>query len=344
MEVIQSSANVRVAFSELIDLANERVGGQVLHANDDFFAEKENLIKAAAPVFIADKYTDLGKWMDGWESRRKRSVGYDHCIIKLGLPGEIHGLNINTAFFTGNYPEYASVEGCELNEEASAEDLQRASWQLLLPKSALSGGSQNFFPVIYRGRCTHLRLNIFPDGGVARLRVHGEVRPAKSKLQGLVDVAAASTGGIVVTANDMYFGQKDNLIYPGRAVHMGEGWETRRKRGPGHDWIIVKLAGPAKLQKIEVDTHHFKGNFPDRCSVEGLVSLENFLPCDFRDRSGLEWQTLLGETKLQADHSHVFSKELKSIDRAYTYLRVNIYPDGGVSRLRVWGTLEKTVG
>jgi allantoicase len=335
MDVINANANVKVAFTECVDLANEKLGGRVLFANDDFFASKDNLVKAAAPVFIADKYTEFGKWMDGWESRRKRVAGYDHCIVQLGLPGEIDGVNIDTSFFTGNYPEYASLEASELENG----DYKNAQWTEILAKSALAGGSHNFFPIKSKNRWTHLRLNIFPDGGVARLRVHGRVKPHAHQLKGEIDLAALATGGVVITANDMYFGPKDNVIYPGRATHMGEGWETRRKRGPGHDWLILKLAGKGKIKRIEVDTNHFKGNFPDRCSVDGLSLNENLLPCDFRDRKDLPWTPIMSEAKLQGHHIHQFEKELANLQQAYTYLRLNIFPDGGISRFRVWGSL-----
>lgn len=342
MIVTQSSAPGRVPFIELIDMASAKVGGKVMYANDDFFAEKENLIKPEAPIFIAGKYTDNGKWMDGWESRRKRVPGYDHCIVKLGLPGSISGVNIDTSFFVGNYPEYASIDACEMPADASLEAVQKANWTPILVKSPLNGGTQNYFSIANGARFTHLRLNIFPDGGVARLRVHGVVKPLAEDLKGTIDVAAAANGASVVTCNDHFFGAKEHLIYPGRAEHMGEGWETRRKRGPGFDWIIVKLAGNAKIKKIEVDTHHFKGNFPDMCSIDAVqLSDAQMLACDFRDRNDIKWTEVLPKMKLQADHKHVFEKELiaAATGNKYNYIKLNIYPDGGVSRLRIFGVI-----
>ncbi len=329
-----------VPFLDLLDLACEKVGGRALETNDDFFAPKENLLKAPAAIFIPDKYTDQGKWMDGWESRRKRGVGpgndHDWCIIQLGLPGVIRGLNVDTAFFTGNYPEYCAVDACESTSQPGAN----AKWTELLTKSKLRGGTENLFPIADNRRWTHLRLRIFPDGGVARLRVHGEVMPDLKALQakGAVDLAAAENGGTVVTCNDMFFGQKDNLILPGLAQTMGEGWETRRRRGPGHDWIIVKLAAAGKIQKIEVDTSHFKGNFPESCAIEGCVyPARDLLASDFRDRTDLTWQEILPRTKLKANTQHYFEKELASVAAKFDYIRLNIYPDGGISRLRVYG-------
>jgi allantoicase len=336
---------IHVPFTELIDLACESVGGQALATNDDFFAEKENLLKAAGPVFILGKYTENGKWMDGWESRRKRGMGpgndHDWCVVKLGLPGVIRGLNVDTAHFLGNYPEYCSVSAYTGTGAVSPTSVQ---WEEILPKSKLQGGTSNYFPIADTRRWTHLLLNIYPDGGVARLRVHGEVLPDQGLLKGPVDLAAAENGGVVVTCNDMFFGQKDNLIMPGRAKTMGEGWETRRKRGPGNDWIILKLAAAGKIQKVEVDTNHFKGNFPESCSIEGCAfPPRDLLPADFRDRTDLMWQEILPRTKLKAHFQHFFEKELHDVaaQQKFDYIRLNIFPDGGISRLRVIGAAEK---
>jgi allantoicase len=329
---------MHVAFADLIDLAARKVGGQALLANDEFFAPKEAMLEPGRGVFIADKYTERGKWMDGWETRRKRVPGYDWCIVKLGLPGAIHGIDVDTHHFIGNFPEYASLDACEVDGDPSAESLAEdvSRWTELVPKQRLRGGSRNLFAVANERRFTHVRLNIYPDGGVARLRVHGQVLPDWHALKkaGLVDLAAAAHGGSVVTCNDQFFGTKDNLIFPGRAANMGEGWETRRKRVPGFDWIVVKLATAGTLRRAEVDTHFFKGNFPDRCSLEGIFLEEPLL--DFANATHLKWKELLPQSKLQADHCHVFDTELKDVG-PITHVRLNIFPDGGVSRLRLFG-------
>ena len=339
MRDLSSNSPVRVSFSELVDLASEIFGAKVIEASDDFFSPKEDLLKAEPAVFIADKYTENGKWMDGWESRRKREKGFDWLTLKLGLAGEIHGVNVDTSFFTGNFPEYVSIEGIEMPSNDSEQDLEGIKWVDLLEKAPVHGGSQNYFAISSRQRVTHLRLNIFPDGGVARLRVHGVVRPSAEQLKGTIDLAAIEKGARVVCASNVYFSPKDNLIVPGTARHMGEGWETQRRRGPGHDWIIVKLAGKARIRKIEVDTHHFKGNFPDTCSVDGLLGAENLLPCDFRDNETLSWLPLVERSQLKAHSKKEFSLTPKTPSEAYNYLRLNIFPDGGVSRLRVLGEL-----
>ena len=351
-------ANFYIPFTDKIDLACEDVGGRVIQASDDFFAEKENLLKAEAPVFIADKYTERGKWMDGWESRRKRTPGHDHCIVRLGLPGRIHGFDIDTAFFTGNFPEYAAIEALESNNpDATAAELSKneTSWVTLVPKTRLQGGSHNIIPVTTGGengshagrRFTHLRLRIYPDGGVARLRVFGDVMPDWKALQASksptskspIDVAAAANGATVIASSDSYFGPKDNLIKPGRAKTMGGGWETRRRRGAGSDWIVVRLGCTSFIDKIEIDTHHFKGNFPDTCSMEACRFPErDLLPCDLRDRDDLKWTEILPRTKLAADTAHAFEAgQLKTTKEPVDYIRLNIFPDGGVSRLRIWG-------
>lgn len=337
---------VRVAFTELTELAAEAVGGRVLACSDDFFAPASGLLKPGRGVFIAEKFTPRGKWMDGWESRRKREPGHDWCLLRLGLPGVIRGLDIDTNHFTGNYPAYARVEVCEAAPGATPAILARAAWRELVPKSTLTGGSRNLFAAYDASRATHLRLHIYPDGGVARLRVYGEVRPDwKALVKGKreLDLAAVVNGGSVVTCNDMFFGPKDNLILPGRAATMGGGWETRRKRVPGNDWIVVRLARPGRLSKAQVDTNHFKGNFPDSCSIDACMlrgpdGADVFEPgCDLqrgKDR-GPAWEPVLGPTKLKAHARQLF--KLGGHGKTFSHIRLNIFPDGGVSRLRVYG-------
>lgn len=329
------------AFAGLIDLAAEKVGGQALLASDEFFAEKENLLKPGRGIFIADKYTENGKWMDGWESRRKRVPGFDWCIIKLGIPGYIKGVDIDTNFFLGNHPPYASIQACYLEEEPSLDQLEKLEWTEILAKSPLNPGSQNLFAVNENNKpWTHLKLNIFPDGGVARLKVYGDVYidPSKNKAGETMDLAALVNGARVVLANDMFFGSKDNLIGPGRAKNMGDGWETKRKRIlPGFDWAIVRLAAPGEIKKILVDTNHFKGNYPDMCSIEGCYR-PDLADNELTDPS-IEWTEILPKTKLQAHTEHFFEEEIKS-DMTFTHVRLNIFPDGGISRLRLFGVAK----
>ena len=330
-----------MSFTDLVDLASEKLGGAVLVANDEFFAPKENLLKASAPVFLEGEYTDRGKWMDGWETRRRRSPGFDWCIVRLGLPGIIRGVVVDTSYFRGNYPEHFSLEG--INEPAlpTIAELTNSNvdWQPLLPELPLAGDSQNQFPVESTDRITHLRLRIFPDGGVARLRVYGEVVPDLEQLRrtgGLTDLAAVENGGRVVSCSDMFFGHRHNLIMPGRAANMSDGWETKRRRGPGHDWAIIKLGLLGLIKRVEVDTSHFKGNFPESCSLEACHA-KDLSNEELADLS-LQWSNVLTRTLLQAHTRHVFEQELLDAGLV-THLRFNIFPDGGVSRLRVYGTL-----
>jgi len=328
-------------FAGLVDLASEKIGGKTLLASDEFFAAKENLLKEGRGIFIPGKFTENGKWMDGWESRRKRVPGHDWCIIKLGVPGFVKGLDIDTNHFIGNYPPYASVEGCLLDEVADTEKYlsDKMVWTEILPKSSLSGGSQNFFPVENEKHFSHIRLNIFPDGGVARFRVYGKVfRQWKQGLQNeMTDLAALVNGGRVLICNDMFFGSKENLISPGRSSNMGDGWETKRKRFPGHDWVILKLAAAGEIKKIIVDTNFFKGNYPDSCSIEGCY--ETDAADDSLTDPKIHWKELLPKVKLKGHFENVFLSEIKNAGHL-THVRLNIFPDGGVSRLRLFGIPE----
>lgn len=310
-------------FDDLVDLASERLGGSVLYATDDFFAEKENLVKQAVPVWKEHEYTDRGKWMDGWESRRKRAAGHDYAIVRLGAPGVIRGIVVDTSFFRGNYPSHCSLEACFASPEAQVGAL--TDWIEILPKSELKGDSLNELPIESPYAFTHLRFHIYPDGGVARLRVYGDVVPEWHREGGLnreLDLAAVEHGGRVLTCSDMFFGRKHNLIMPGRAHNMSDGWETRRRRGPGNDWVIVQLATEAVVRRVEIDTSHFKGNYPDTCSI------------DSDDRE------ILARTKLLPDTRHVFVDEIEDVGPV-TQVRLNVFPDGGVARLRVYATASE---
>jgi allantoicase len=328
------------SFSELVDLAAERLGGAVIAANDEFFAPKESLLRPSAPEWREGEYTDRGKWMDGWETRRRRTPGYDWCLIRLGVPGVVRGVVVDTSFFRGNFPESCSVEGCDVEGIRPPEQLldQSVEWVELVEKTKLKGDTRNEIAVKSDVRVTHLRLNIFPDGGVARLRVHGEARPRWELMGGgPVDLASAEHGGRVLAASDMFFGHRHNLIMPGRSTHMGDGWETKRRRGPGHDWLVLQLGAPGVIERVEVDTDHYKGNAPASCMVESVdaggdsdVSVETLTD---------KWRPLLALTTLQPHARHIFANELQKAGRS-THVRLSIYPDGGIARLRLFGVPE----
>jgi len=330
-------------FTKYIDLAAERLGGRVIAANDEFFAPKENLLKAGAPAWIADKYTDVGKWMDGWETRRRRTPGFDWCIVKLGLPGIIHGAIVDTTHFKGNFPEQCELESCAADGDPCIEQLtgNATTWSTLLLKSPLSGDTQNRFAISSANRATHLRFKIYPDGGVARLRVHGEVLPdwvAIGRNEDEIDLAAVEHGGLVIDSSDMFFGSRNNLILPGRSTGMHDGWETRRRRGPGHDSCILRLGAAGAVCRVEVDTSYFKGNFPDSCSLD-VCSAEREVT-DPGALAALPWKEILPNSKLKADSLHVYKKEILNAAEV-THARFNIYPDGGVARLRIFGKLAR---
>lgn len=322
-------------FTKLTDLAAERLGGKVLYATDDFFAEKENLIKPGRGIFITDKYTDRGKWMDGWESRRKRVPGHDWAIVQLATPGIIKGFDIDTNFFLGNHPPHASVEAVYIKDASSITDWEGQAWEEILPKSYLDAGSQNFYECVSSKVFTHLRLHIYPDGGVARFRVYGTVSKNWEEVSAEqeTDLASALEGAQPLCCNDMFFSHMQNLIMPGRGINMGDGWETKRNRTPNNrDWVIVKLATPGTIHKILVDTCHFKGNYPDRCSIEACMSSND--EAVMNDKA--MWQTILPEQKLSADAEQFFEKEIAA-KPVCSHIRLNIFPDGGVSRLRLFG-------
>jgi allantoicase len=325
-------------FLDLIDLASERFGAAVVAANDEFFAPKDNLIKPEPPQWREGEYTERGKWMDGWETRRRREAGDDWCIIRLGVAGIVRGVDVETTHFKGNFPEACAIDVANLSSDVglTGDAASDTRWTGILPRTPLLGDAHNLFAVGAASAATHVRLRIFPDGGVARLRVYGDVVPDWGRLRrrGEIDLAAAEHGGIVVACSDMFFGSRHNLIMPGDARNMGDGWETKRRRGPGHDWTIVRLGTPGTISRVDVDTRHFKGNAPGACSLEAC-SLEGAAP-DLVTGAGVEWRELLPRRPLQPHLRHTFDDDVQAIGDV-THARFNIFPDGGVGRLRLFG-------
>jgi allantoicase len=327
----------------LADLAAKRLGGMVLAASDEFFAPKERLLEPAPPVFMAGRYTDRGKWMDGWETRRRRDPGNDWALVRLGLPGVVRAVRVDTTHFRGNHPAACSLFGIAGDPDAAPDSLlsDDAAWVELLAPHPLEPDAQHRIAVEPALRVTHVRLWIHPDGGVARLRVLGEPMPDLRQLagRGSLDLAAAAAGAEVVACSDMAFGSSRNLLLPGDAVDMGDGWETRRRRGPGHDWAVVRLAAEGTVDRVEVGTTHYKGNYPDRCSVEATRQPEAG-PGEPSDRDG-DWWTLVPETRLGPHRQHVFTVfAADAAARPATHVRLSIHPDGGISRLRVIGQVS----
>jgi allantoicase len=320
-----------------VDLAQPRLGSEVVHATDDFFADKARLIDPEEPVFIPGKYDENGKWMDGWESRRKRVPGHDWCIVRLGVPGLVAGFEIDTRHFTGNYPPGAEIEVCRSDENIPGDE---ADWTRVTERLPLRGDDRAYVAVEHGSPVTHVRLHIFPDGGVARLRVWGKIAKDWSKVgpDERLDLLAMENGGRGIIANDEHYGRVGNLTAPGRGVNMGDGWETRRRREPGHDWAILELGAPGRIDEIVVDTAHFKGNYPDRCFIQ--ASAEAAGPPEEMAADSESWPVLLPERKLEADKVHVF-REVPADLGPVRFVRLNIVPDGGVSRLRLFGRVAR---
>jgi allantoicase len=318
-----------IDFTALPDLASQRLGGGVVWANDEFFAAADSLVDPAPPVFQPNSFGPKGQIYDGWETRRRREPGHDHAVVRLGAPGVVRGVIIDTAYFTGNYPPYASVDGCGVDGYPSPAELADEPWFPLLSRVELAGDTRNAFTVDGQQRVTHVRLSIYPDGGVARLRVHGEVVP-DPRLLGLtpLDLAAIENGGRVMECSNMFYGSPNNLLMPGLAGTMGEGWETARRRDAGNDWVLVRLAAPGRIRLAELDTSHFKGNAPGHAALRAIDARVG----GFDDADA--WFDLLPHTRLQPDTRHRFG--VPSAPEA-THVRLDVFPDGGMARLRLFG-------
>lgn len=309
----------------MTDLISTTVGGRVVAFNDEFFAEAENLLKTAEPEWKEGLYTDRGKWMDGWETRRRRDEGHDWCILALGIPGRIRSVIVDTSYFTGNFAEAFSLDGCGVGID---DRLDGAVWVELIPRSPLEGDATAVFEIDDDHRVTHLRLNIFPDGGVARLRVDGDPIPSKDDVcpdGDLADLASSIVGGEALDASDVHYSAPSNLLRPTDPAGMWDGWETKRRRGPGHDWATFRLGLPGTIELVEVDTRHFKGNSP------GWVSIH--LSSD-----GETWEEAVTKAPVVAHSINVVRLPEPS---AASHVRLDLHPDGGVARLRVRGIPER---
>ena len=324
-------------FEKFVNLADERLGSKVISVTDEWFAAASRMLQPTPAVWKEGVFDDNGKWMDGWESRRKRFEGYDHAVIRLGVPGSIKGVDIDTSFFTGNFPPSASLDGCFVAEGDPSDDTQ---WTEVLSSVELQGNSHHYHEISDERPYTHLRLNIYPDGGVARLRVYGiPFRDwAKQNPDEQVDLAAALNGGRALACSDEHFGRMSNILNPGRGVNMGDGWETGRRRTPGNDWVIVALGHAGIVEKIVVDTLHFKGNYPESCNIQAAF-VKGGTDSQIATQS-LYWRELLPSQKLQMHNEHTFIEQIRELG-PITHVRLNIFPDGGVSRLRLFGKLAR---
>lgn len=319
-----------------VNLASAGLGASIGGVTDEFFAASSRMLSDAPPSFDPDKYDDHGKYMDGWETIRRRHGGHDHAIVKLAAPGVIHGFDVDTSFFTGNFPPACSIEACNVKGEPG----EATAWSEILGVNALSASAHHFFSCDSQSTWTHVRLHIYPDGGIARLRIYGTPWLDRQDLVGqTLDLASALNGGRVIAYSDAHYGAFQRMLSPGRGINMGDGWETRRRRTPGNDWIIVALGARGTIDKIEVDTGFYKGNYPDKVSIQaadlapGFEALESAVVT-----SSMFWEEILPPHPLGPDAIHTFSDVIAS--GPTTHVRVNIYPDGGISRLRFFGTLS----
>lgn len=392
----------RPEYSTLTDLASTAIGGRIIFASDEWFAPAAMFLSPDPPVFKEGLFTEYGKWMDGWETRRKRVPGHDWCVLQLGVPGTVYGFEVDTAFFTGNNVPAISIQGADLPDgldlpaevidgatgavmntgmmgtaatprqiELVGEAVDRLAFRDLLPRSPLRPGypetRTHFFAASSPGRVTHLKVNYFPDGGVARLRVFGEVAaPLLRSPKQRVDFASALNGGAALCWSNEHFGTPSNTLLPNQAPDMGNGWETARNPqrpailelgSEGYvdfsyskDWFVMRLGARSSIGEVEVDTNHFKGNFPESaiievCDLPEILALpileqkKKFENGAFRD--GLAWKPLLRRTKMQPHmQQHFYEGDEKApLERVgpATHVRLTIFPDGGVSRLRMHG-------
>ncbi|CAM5711715.1 allantoicase [Streptomyces microflavus] len=329
-------------FTELVDLADRRLGAGVIAANDEFFAQRENLLLRERAVFDPEHFGHKGKIMDGWETRRRRGTDASHpfpapedrdwAIVRLGAPGIVRGLVVDTAHFRGNYPQRVSVqatavEGAPSPEELLADDVK---WEEILPPTPVRGHAANAFEITGGRRYTHLRLCQHPDGGIARLRVHGEVVPDPAWIAalGTVDLVSVLNGGTYEDASDRFYSSPTQIILPGTSRKMDDGWENRRRRvRDTNDWVRFRLPAQGAVRAVEIDTAYLKGN------SAGWIALQG------RNGDTGEWFEIIPRTRLQPDTLHRFVLRAQAV---VTHVRLDAFPDGGVARMRLHGSFTES--
>ena len=332
-----TEAPLAESFNAVVDLASRWLGGSVMAASDESFGEKENLLVPTPADFTPGNYGHSGEIVDGWETKRRREPGHDWALIRLGAAGVITAVDVDTSFFTGNFPTTCRIEAAGFEGYPGVKDLQSpaAEWIEILAEVPLKGDAHNHFPINDRRRFTHLRLSAFPDGGIARLRVMGHILPDPRLISGMtIDLASQDHGGQVISSTDGFYTSAAMLNRPDKARTMGEGWETRRRRDGGNDHAILRLALPGHVRMVEIDTAHFKYNASAMIQFAGAVGTEGTLAKD------LIWVPLTGRLTLQPDTRHCFA--MPDAGQALSHLRLDAFPDGGISRLRVWGEADPT--
>ena len=327
--------NKYIYLNGLIDLAQSRLGTKVVYKTDEFFAAAKRIINPWPPVFKEGVFDQHGKWMDGWETRRKRNKGHDYLILKLGKQGKINKVDIDTSYFNGNQPSKVSLEACFSKKKIPNK---KSNWVTILNKKTTKPNSHHFFNIKNKSIFTHIKLNIFPDGGVARLRIYGTMELKKNFGKGVINLTSVLNGATPIACNNEHFGRAENILAPGSGKNMGDGWETRRSRGKNFDWLILKCATQGNISTIQIDTHHFKGNYPDKCSIQASYISGKIKNTAIVAKSK-KWKLLLNKVKLYAHKKHNFKNNLMK-NKKINYIKINIFPDGGISRIRLFGKVS----
>jgi len=321
---------------KMINLAEPRLGSKVIFKSDDFFASAHRILKSENPIFKEGIFDNNGKWMDGWETRRRRTKGYDYLIVKLGKPGKIFNADLDTTHFSGNQPTHASIEACFSRNKPN----KKTKWITILNKKKLGPNKNHNFTTKNKSIFNYVKLNIFPDGGIARIRLFGKIDMEKVNIsRKITNLSSVLNGASIVGCNNEHFGKAENVIAPGKSKNMGDGWETRRSRGKNFDWLIIKFGKIGIINKLEVDTHYFKGNYPDSCSVQ-TAKIQKKVSNNFIARNSSRWKVILNKAKLKANKKHVFKNNQMKKNKV-NFLKINIYPDGGISRIRAFGKFTK---
>ncbi|KAK3116195.1 Allantoicase [Teratosphaeriaceae sp. CCFEE 6253] len=330
------------------DLVNSALGSRILACSDEWFAAASNLTTPTPPIRKPGVFTFAGAWYDGWETRRHNPEPFDWVIIRLGAAsGKVRGVEVDTAFFNGNEAPEVGVQGCFVSDDRE-EEVKSAGfgeWETILDKQACGPSQRHawLLPKVTSTAYTHVRLQMFPDGGIARFRLFGTVVPVLPQdLDAVFDLAATVNGGVAVACSDQHFGTKDNLLLPGRGKDMGDGWETARSRGEHVDWVVIRLGIPGVIEKVVVDTAHFRGNFPQKVRV--LAAPAGGVAPSGGSKAG--WTEILSPQKTGPDREHVFEGEglREVVGETYAFVKLVIIPDGGVKRIRVFGRRPEAGG
>ena len=302
-----------------IDLASDRLRGYVLASSDQACTSHVGLLGSNAPNSEG-----------GWRTRRRRDTGHDWAILRLGVPGILESLELET---DDDRPTHILLEGCSAPHTCPVDKLK--DWETLVSKSVLEDSSSHRFAITSGKRYTHLRLSIFPDGSITRLRALGHPVPAwmapGGAPPGSLDLAAVANGAELNDWSDSRSGVPTSLIYPGSRSDKTPGWTTRRRRQSGHEWVTIRLGAAGRVVGVTFDTEGLEGDIPAKVSLEG--SSAEKVPAEG------EWQGVLPAVPALPNTEHHFSAEVED-NSDIRWVRLKLHPDGGMTRLRVWGELS----